>query len=304
MTDTTVLKSSLQPEEKDSTIRVALLVEYCGLFFHGSQFQPDKVTVQRAIQEGLKQLNLETSAVSFAGRTDAGVNAQGQVAHFDVEQTSLANIADLGKALNAVLPDSVSIRGVHLDTGRQFNSRREAEAKWYRYVIYNAPMRSVWANRGASIHVPKALGAERMAEAARLILGSHDFKSFKDTDTHVTDDICNIFHAKVARDGDFIIFDVAADRFLYKMVRNLIGQLMAIGNVENPLPPETILQVLAERNRSKAAATARPEGLTLMAVQYKSPFNFFEKDVYVQQFKNILKPMESLQNENLFRKAS
>lgn len=304
MTDTTVLTSSLQPEEKDSTIRVALLVEYCGIFFHGSQFQPDKQTVQQAIQDGLKQLHLKPSAVSFAGRTDAGVNAHGQVAHFDVEEASLANIQDLGKALNAVLPDSIAIRGIHLNTGRQFNSRREAEAKWYRYRIYNTSLRSVWANRSCAIHVPKGLDAERMAETARLILGSRDFKSFKDSDTQVTDDICNIFHAEVARDGDFIIFDVAADRFLYKMVRNLVGQLMAIGSVENPLPPETILQVLAERNRSKAAATARPEGLTLMAVLYKSPFNFFEKDVYVQQLKTILKPMESLQNENLFRKAS
>lgn len=304
MTDTTVQNSALQPEEKDSTIRVALLVEYCGQFFHGSQFQPNKATVQHTIQQALQQLNLTTSAVSFAGRTDAGVNAHGQVAHFDIEADTLLNVPNLAKALNAVLPDTVSIRDAQVDTGRHFNSRREAVGKWYRYVIHNAPCRSVWASRGSSCHIPKALDAERMAEAARFLLGSHDFKSFKDSDTHVINDICNIFHAEVVRDGDFIIFDVAADRFLYKMVRNIVGQLMAIGSTEHPLPPDSILQVLAERDRSKAAATARPEGLTLMAVLYKPPFNFFEKDVYVQQFKNILKSMESLQNENLFRKAS
>ena len=143
-----------------------------------------------------------------------------------------------------------------------------------------------------------------MNQSAALLLGEHEFTSFKDFGSAVVSDICQIYHTKVVRDGDFIILDVAANRFLYKMVRNIVGQLMLIGNANAPHPPEAILQVLAERDRRKAARSASPEGLTLMAVRYKSPFNLFEKDVYVQQFKNILKSMESLQNENLFRKAS
>lgn len=304
MTDTTVQTQTLQPEEKAPSIRVALLVEYCGQFFHGSQFQPHNPTVQGEIQGALSKLHLKTSAVSFAGRTDASVNAYGQVGHFDIAEGDLSNIPNLTKALNAVLPETISIRDTYISAGRQFNSRRDAQCKWYRYVIHNAATRSVWAERRSSLHYARPLDAHRMAQAAKLLTGTHDFKSFKDSGAKVVNDICAIQYADVHRDGDFIIFDVAADRFLYKMVRNLIGQLMVIGNVENPLPPETILQVLAERDRRKAAKTARPEGLTLMAVLYKSPFNFFEKDVYVQQLKNILKPMESLQNENLFRKAS
>jgi len=304
MTNTTVYTQNFQPEENDKLIRVALLVEYCGRFFYGSQFQPSKPTIQQAVQEALNQLHLQTSAVSFAGRTDAGVSAHGQVGHFDVIEGSLVNVQNLVKALNALLPETISVRAAHINTGQAFNSRRDAHCKWYRYVVHNGATRSVWANRVATVYHSKPLDETRMAQAAQLLLGMHDFKSFKDSDTAVTNDICHILHAKVSREGDCIIFDIAADRFLYKMVRNLVGQLMAIGHTENPLPPETILQVLAEKDRRKAAATARPEGLSLMAVLYKSPFNFFEKDVYVQQLKNILKPMESLQNENLFRKAS
>jgi tRNA pseudouridine38-40 synthase len=304
MTDATVQMNRHQPEENDPTIRVALLVEYCGQSFYGSQFQPERPTVQSAMQEAFSRLSLQTSAVSFAGRTDAGVHAKGQVAHVDVALDGLANIPHLPAAMNAVLPDSISIRTAHLDTGREFNSRREAACKWYRYVIYNAPHRSVWASRQGSVHCKKPLDAAVMHLAAQELLGAHHFGSFKDSDTAVTNDICTVYHANVARDGDFVIFDIAADRFLYKMVRNIVGQLIAIGTVDKPLAPDTMRTVLERQDRRQAAATARPEGLSLMAILYKPPFNYFEEDVYVQQLKTILKPMESPHHENLFRKAS
>jgi tRNA pseudouridine38-40 synthase len=304
MTDATVQRNDYQPEENDPTIRVALLVEYCGTAFHGSQFQPGQPTVQQAIQTGLAQLHLTTSAVSFAGRTDAGVHALSQVAHFDLPEKALHTIPHLPSALNAVLPESVSIRGAYINTGMQFNSRRDASCKWYRYSIYNSVNRSVWAARHASALYRQPLDADAMNAAAQRLLGTHNFKSFKDSDTHVVNDICTVYHANVSRDGDFINFDIAADRFLYKMVRNIAGQLIAIGNTDKPLPPDTILTVLGQQDRSKAAAPARPEGLSLMAIDYKAPFNYFEADVYVQQLKTILKPMESPHHENLFRKAS
>lgn len=287
-------------------MRVALLVEYCGKDFHGSQYQPQHATVQAALQAALKALNLKTSAVTFAGRTDAGVNAQGHVAHFDIEHAALMNIPQLDQALNAVLPETVSVKAVQLDAGQTFHSRRDAEAKWYRYVFHNAANRSVWAAVQATTHHRAPLNALWMDQAAQALLGSHDFKSFKDSDTDVTNDVCDILYAKVFRDGDAVIFDIVANRFLYKMVRNLAGQLLLIGNTERLLPPESISQVLAVRDRRQAAATARPEGLTLMAIQYKSPFNFFAQDRNVRQLSNMINQsqMESLQDENLFRKAS
>ncbi|HEY9686775.1 MAG TPA: tRNA pseudouridine(38-40) synthase TruA [Coleofasciculaceae cyanobacterium] len=307
MHNSTVQSDFSSPEEPTQNQRVALLVEYCGDAFHGNQFQPGRPTVQQALQEALAGLNLPASAVSFAGRTDAGVHARGQVAHFDIAKAAMANVQDLSGALNALLPETVSVKAVHF-TDRRFNSRREATCKWYRYVIYNHPSRSAWAGRQAAAHVRPLLDAARMDEAAKLILGLHDFRSFKDSATQEVDDICHIQHAQVRRDGDFIIFDIVADRFLYKMIRNLTGQLMTIGHSERPLPPETILSVMAERDRRKAAATAKPDGLSLMAILYQAPFNFFDADVHVRQLKQILKhpQLESLQNdnENLFRKAS
>ncbi len=303
MLDTAIHSNNNPPEE---TIRVALLVEYCGKDFRGSQFQPAQPTVQHVMQEALSRLNLKTSAVSFAGRTDTGVNAQGQVAHFDVALSALDNIPHLPAALNAVLPDTVAVRDARINTGLHFNSRRDADCKWYRYTIHNAPTRSVWASRAASMHHRLPLDAKRMNQAAKLLIGTHDFQSFKDSDNEMTNNTCHVRYAHIARNDDFITFDIVADRFLYKMVRNLAGQLMTIGHAENPLPSESILDVMHERNRTKAAFTARPEGLALMAIQYKSPFNFFEKDAHVRQLQQILKQteMESLQNENLFRKAS
>lgn len=311
MLDTTVYSNTSSEEStRANEMRVALLVEYCGKTFSGSQFQPHRPTVQAAVQEALCQLNLKTSAVSFAGRTDAGVHAMGQVAHFDVERNGLRHITKLDSALNAVLPETVSVRAAHLDAGFGFHSRRDALYKWYRYTIYNASSRSVWASRRGATQYHKPLDASLMHQAAQLILGTHDFCSFKDSDTDVVNDVCDILYARVARDGDSITFDIVADRFLYKMIRNLAGQLMMIGQSQRPLAAETILEVMSQRDRRQAAATAPAEGLMLMAIGYKSPFHFFAQDPTVQHLETLVNSritqtrMESPQDENLFRKAS
>jgi tRNA pseudouridine38-40 synthase len=311
MSDTTVYSGTSSEETtRANEMRVALLVEYCGRPFSGSQFQPNRPTVQSTVQHALRQLNVKASAVTFAGRTDAGVHALGQVAHFDAQRDAFKHIGRLDSALNAVLPETVSVRSVHLDAGFDFHSRRDALCRWYRYTIYNGSARSVWASRRGAAHYHKPLDADLMQQAAQLILGSHDFSSFKDSDTDVTNNVCDILYAQVFRDADFVVFDIVADRFLYKMVRNLTGQLMAIGQTDNPLPPETILDVLAKRDRRQAAATASPEGLTLMAIRYKPPFHFFAQDPTVRQLETLISSritqtrMESPQNEKLFRKAS
>lgn len=282
------------------------MLEYYGKTFQGSQFQPDQPTVQGALQDALQGLNLPASPVSFSGRTDAGVHARGQVAHVDVSPVALGNVPDLAKALNALLPDSISIRAVYPETGRHFNSRRDALCKWYRYRIYNAPNRSVWAERTASAHYSAKLDASRMHQAAQMLLGLHDFRSFKSSDTDVAEDHCCVRYAQVCREGDFIHFDIVADRFLYKMVRNIAGQLILIGNAQNFQLPASILDVLAVRDRRCAAATAYPEGLTLMSVLYPPSLDFFAQDGYVQQLKAMLNPtkMEPFPHEDLFRKAS
>lgn len=297
MSETTIHHEYSLPEE---TTRVALLVEYCGKAYHGNQFQPGLSTVQQALQTALASLNLKTSAVSFAGRTDAGVHAQGQVAHVDIETDKLANITNLRDALNAVLPEDIAVRSAFIGTSRQFNSRRDATAKWYQYRILNAPARSVWAGPNTTL-VRKPLDVVSMNQAAQLLVGTHNFKSFKCADSAVTNDLCTVYHCQVHQDGTYVTFDIVANRFVYKMVRNITGQLLAIGGGQ--FTPESILEVLAAQDRSQAHDIAKPEGLSLMAVLYPEPYNFFAGDTLVQQATTLIKPMES-ENENLFRKAS
>lgn len=303
MTGTAVQPTSLSPEE---TIRVALLVEYCGESFKGSQFQPSQPTVQQALQDALRGLGLTTSAVSFASRTDAGVHARGQVAHVDIQPDELQNVPNLAYALNTLLSDSVSVQAVQPDVGHTFHSRRDAQAKWYRYRIYNGAHRSAWAQRTGAVHVHDTLDADRMQAAARLLMGTHNFRSFKGADTAVTDDVCHLHHVQVQRDGDYIHVDVVGNRFLYKMIRNLVGQLIALGKSPRTDAPERILDILAQQNRQSAAATAPAHGLTLMAIAYPQPVHFFARQPLPQHLETLLKTykMESLQNENLFSKAS
>lgn len=310
MIDSTVQQDFNQPKELyplSDMMRIALLVEYCGSPFKGSQFQPEQPTIQASLEQALHLLNIKTPAVNFASRTDAGVHARGQVAHFDTTASALSNIDNLPAALNAVLPHTIAVRADYRNTGPLFNSQRDALCKWYRYRIYNAPHRSVWAGMHTDVyHHRPALDIERFHQAAQLLLGVHDFSSFQSHSREMPQPVCHVYGIQAVRDGDFINFDIAADRFLYKMVRNIVGQLLLISRVEKPLPIESILEVMASRDRRQAAAPARPEGLTLMAMLHKSPFNFFAQDIYVRQLETMLNPtkMESLPHENLFRKAS
>lgn len=300
--------TTLNPaKETPDLMRVALLVEYNGARFAGSQFQPSRPTVQSTIQEALAALNLQTSAVTFAGRTDAGVHARGQVAHFEMARDGLKNIPSLREALNAkLMAHGIGIRDVRQDVGFKFHSRHRAELKWYRYQVLNTPQNSVWAPAD-SVWMARPLDVERMNQAAQAMLGRHNFNSFKCPDTLVVDDICDVRLTRVSRQGEMVIFDVVANRFLYKMVRNLMGELLEIGKAQRPV--EHIHYLLEARQRV-SGITGKPEGLSLMAILYQPEYRFFERDYYVQQLKGMIEnpqhAMESKNNElqNLFRKAS
>ncbi len=286
--------------------RIALLLEYNGSAFSGSQFQPGQPTVQQAVMDALAKLNLDVSGFMMSGRTDAGVHARGQVAHFDIPAGSLQNIPNLVVALNAILPETVRVRDDRVDVGADFNSQRSAEYKWYRYTVYNASQPSVWAPLD-SVWVKHPLDVSRMDQAAQRLLGTHNFKSFKCPDTPILDDVCHVYHAGVRQEGNLVIFDIVANRFLYKMVRNLMGQLLVIG--KQGLSPHTMTDVLAYQDRTQAAAIAKANGLSLMAVKYQEGHHFFESDPYVRFAQALYEQTsqiktESMQNENLFRKAS
>lgn len=283
--------SSLYNE--DQIQRVVLLLEYLGKNYHGSQMQPEHATIQSELMAVLTQLNLPYWSLALSGRNDAGVNAYGQVAHFNLPQDCPAT-QDTNKlltSLNALLPSDISIKRIKTNAPLTFHSRRSATHKWYRYRVLNTPQPSAWLPADA-IWLKRPLNVAKMNEAAQYIKGCHNFKSFKCTDTAVIRDVCDIVYARVYQDGNFVIFDVVSDRFLYKMVRNLTGLLLDIGNDEKNLAPDTIIKVLNEQDRTVASATAKAKGLSMMAVAYPAPYNYFRDEALVQTLSTLV-PKES-----------
>lgn len=306
----------------DQKERVALLLEYNGKSFRGSQFQPAWRTVQGEMMAALKQLNMDVSGYIASSRTDSGVHSRGSVVRFDVPKGGLKNVPDLRLALNRFLPDDLRVKDWRIGCDG-FHALKAATHKWYRYKIYNAPQPSVWMPPDA-VWVREPLDVARMNRAARLITGEHNFKSFKCPDTSVEDDVCRVTYAHVLaktshEGGLLVIFDIVSNRFLYKMVRNLMGQLVTIGRDNQP--PESILDVLDQQDRQAASTAADPNGLCLMAVNYPAPYNYFSRDQHIRILNQLihlsenaptrtedLKETESETDvssyENLLRKAS
>ncbi|MBY0450169.1 MAG: tRNA pseudouridine(38-40) synthase TruA [Cyanobacteria bacterium] len=319
-------------------MRTALLIEYDGSAFHGAQFQSQQgtvlPTVQQALEDGLKQLGLQTGKVHFSGRTDAGVHAHGQVGHVDIYpatqgENPLRHIIDLPTAINAVLPKAASVRGCVSLANTQsdtlgFHSQRSATHRWYQYRILNSRTRSALLPAHGA-WVSKPLDEVAMNTAAQALIGTHDFTSFKCPDSTVENDDCTVYRAKWSREGDWIIMDIVANRFLYKMVRNLTGFFMSVGHHKPGIGPETLSEVLASKDRQVAArwsSNAPACGLSLMAVNYPSDLHPFREDPWVQSLitsligsqpqlqsepcvSSPLNPQtESIIDENICRKAS
>jgi tRNA pseudouridine38-40 synthase len=282
--------------------RVVLLVEYCGCDFSGSQFQTNASTVQEAVQIALQQLNIVAGPVTFSGRTDAGVNAKGQVAHFDIPLDALKQVPNLLAALNATLADTVSVKDYTITQDFGFHSTASAEWRWYQYRIYNGAERTVWMPRD-TVHIKPPLDVERMQRGARYFLGEQNFESFKCLQADpAINPVCRVIHSQVYREGDEVVFDIVANRFLYKMVRNIMGLLIEIGSGAD-IQPENIPSILEAKDRRKAGATAKPQGLSLMAVHYPKPWDYFQSHVYVTTLNQRIQ--ESSSNEkNIFCKAS
>lgn len=288
--------------------RVVMLVEYDGSSYFGSQYQvmDGRVypTVQSVLRDAFDTLNIDCRAFHCSGRTDAGVHAHGQVVHVDLlEDNALQNIPDLATSLNAVLPGSISVKACVSGVSSQFNAQRDATHRWYRYRVLNRSQRSALMP-ASSMWVRGQLDAERMAHAAQTLVGTHNFRGFRCSDTDVENDICSVSYTTVQRQGDWVVFDIVANRFLYKMVRNLMGLLLAIGSDTNPTSPEVVTEVLACGDRTRFSwRTAPASGLSLMAVLYPPEHNYFHTDEHVQILQTLIN-MESKQDENLFRKAS
>lgn len=246
--------------ERSRTLR--LVLEYEGTRYGGWQRQADVPTVQQTLEEALRDLLGERVATVAAGRTDAGVHAEGQVVSF--RTASRLPAAGILGGTNARLPEDVALRSAE-DAEAGFHAQRDARGKHYRYRILNrrtpAPLR-----RRTAWRVPRALDRDRMAAAAAPLLGRHDFRAFRNAGSVVGDPVRTLRRLDIRDDGEYLCIEVEGDGFLYRMVRNLVGTLVAAG--DGRIAPEAVREILASRDRRRAGPAAPAHGLCLVEVFY------------------------------------
>ena len=236
-------------------------VEYDGTDFYGFQVQPQHPTVQGVLEAALAQLTGTRVRVLAAGRTDTGVHARGQVIAFRCPWRH--SEADLQRALNAVLPETVAVLDL-AEAPEDFHPRYSARSREYRYFVYNRAVRSPLRHR-YTWHVPERVDVDAMNAAAALILGVHDFATFGDpTSGDVT--VREVYRSEWQQNGEELVYIVEANGFLRRMVRTLVTACVWVGQGRWSL--DDFREALAARDRDKCPPPAPPQGLFLWAVRY------------------------------------
>lgn len=258
---------ALCPMQKTRNIK--LTIEYDGTFFKGWQIQDKKSrTIQGEIQKVLSKLCGENIRLIASGRTDSGVHALEQIVNF--KTSSKRPLAQLQKALNAILPHDITIRQV-VEADDAFHARYSVKSKTYRYTILNRETRSS-LDRNLYLLYPWKLDLQSMRQEARSLVGRHDFKSFQASDParkslpFEKSSVRSLKRIEIKKRGDYIRIDIEANGFLYKMARNIIGSLLEVGR--GHLPKESLKRILARKERIKTLKTAPPQGLCLINVRY------------------------------------
>jgi tRNA pseudouridine38-40 synthase len=248
-------------------MRIALGLEYHGTPFHGWQSQADGSGVQNALEAALSGIAGQAVAVTAAGRTDRGVHATLQVVHFDtdVRRPETAWV----RGVNALLPDAVAVHWA-MPVADEFHARFSATGRHYTYLLLDRPVRPalLYGSTGW-YHQPLALA--RMCEGASALIGRHDFTAFRAAECQAKSPIRTLDRLDIAREGNMIRFELHADAFLYRMVRNIVGALVYVGNGRQP--PSWIGELLAGRDRTGAAPTFASAGLYFTGVDYPIRFN-------------------------------
>lgn len=242
-------------------MRYALLISYDGTDFSGWQVQPNKRTVQSVLEEELSRRLGQSVHVMASGRTDAGVHAYGQVCHFDAETTiPPEKIAD---SVNPKLPSDVKIlKSTRVDD--TFDANRTAKKKTYRYTFYRSDRDDPMYERYA-IRLP-VVDVEKMKEGANALIGEHDFKAFCASGSSVKTTVRTIYDATFTWEGNYLVFRITGNGFLYNMVRTLVGELVDIGR--GRLTTNDLKQTLLTGNRVGIGKTMPARGLALETVNY------------------------------------
>ncbi len=242
---------------------IKLLIEYDGKDFNGWQKQPNKLNIQGEIERAIEEVTGEKVDLIASGRTDAGVHALGQVANFKIEKD--IPIEKIPYALNSKLKKSIRIKEAE-EVPEKFHSRYTCKKKTYRYVINNS-IQGTAIYRNLQYHFPEKLDEDKMNEAAKYLIGEHDFKSFKASGTSSKSSVRTIFDAKVIREGELVTIELTGNGFLYNMVRIIAGTLIDVGTYK--IEPIDVKNIIDAKDRLKAGKTLPPTGLYLVKVEYE-----------------------------------
>ncbi len=242
---------------------IKLTIEYDGANYQGWQVQPKGPTIQGMIEEKLALLTGETIHLIGSGRTDAGVHALGQIAHFKTK--SKMNVQSIQRALNSLLPPDIAIQRAE-EVEEDFHARKHSQSKVYEYQILNRNLRSVF-HRGHAWHIPQELDWKEMKKATQRLKGEHDFSSFRSVGSPTRTPIRRVIRAEWRKSRDGLLrFEIEANGFLKQMVRAIIGTLVEVG--KGKISSEEFQRILDSKDRKRAGPTAPAHGLFLKEVKY------------------------------------
>jgi tRNA pseudouridine38-40 synthase len=243
---------------------IKLVIAYQGTRYKGWQRQPDVTTVQETIELILTQFLARPVQIRGASRTDAGVHAEGQVANFVVEDCPIPTHA-FADILNGKLPDDIAVRS-SVEVPLEFQASRDALHKTYHYRIFNSGLKDVMYHN-VRWQMGHKLDNEAINRAASYLIGTHDFKGFTSARDEREDSVRTIYEARSWWSGESeLTFMIRANRFLYLMVRNIVGTLVEIGRGHWPV--DKMAEIIIQRDRTLAGPTAPPQGLCLKSIEY------------------------------------
>lgn len=247
--------------------KIKLLVSYDGTAYHGFQRQANALTIQEVLEKRLARIFGHSLTVTGAGRTDAGVHAYGQVVHFLT--TGSIPVAKIPLAAKSVLPADIVVLQAEI-AAPEFHARKSAKSKIYVYRLYLHDLPSPFF-RNYAWHVNRPLKIEVMHETAKLLVGTHDFSSFRAAGGEAVNPVRTILEASCRRREDMAEFMFWGTGFLYHMVRNLVGTLVDVGS--GKITAGDFDRILKSRDRKQAGMTAPPQGLYLQKVLYDQTEN-------------------------------